>query len=142
MLKENNYLNRLKKIFEVKDFVIDARPLTALTPREMKSHKIHLSTGVSIDAFTLENLGDEIIKDLKIGLFKSKIKKNNWSFADAYVSNVGQLSSKQTLSKNISDFVDQSGNKLTIEESELPLNIDCWVQDQYGIYLFMYYLEE
>lgn len=128
-------------IFQLNEFTIDARPLLALKPSEMKSHKIHLQVGVSRDAFTLENLGDEIIRDLRIGLFKSKIKKNNWDFADAFAGSFGILSPKQTMSKELSEFRNVSNLELTIEETELPLNIDCWVQDNFGIYLFMFYLE-
>jgi len=37
----------------VKDFILDARPLTSLKPSEMKSHEIHLRAAVSQDVFTL-----------------------------------------------------------------------------------------
>jgi len=130
-----------QNIFRIKEFTIDARPLLALKPSEMKSHKIHLSVGVSQDAFTLENLGDEIIRDLQIGLFKSKTKKDNWNFGDAFASSIGILSPKQTISKELSEFRNAGNARLTVDNTELPLNIDCWVQDNFGIYLFMFYLE-
>lgn len=130
-----------KNIFQINEFTIDARPMLALKPSEMKSHKIHLSVGISQEAFTLENLGEEIIRDLRIGLFKSKTKKDNWYFGDAFASSIGILSPKQTISKELSDFRDVRNIELKVEDIELPLNIDCWIQDNFGIYLFMFYLE-
>ncbi len=125
----------------VTDFVIDARPLLALTPSAMKSHKIHLSVAISRDAFTLENLGDEAIRNVQIGLFKSDSHRNQWSYADAFTGSISILSPHQTITKDISDFRHTSGSILNLDDDH-PLHIDCWVQDTHGIYLFMFYLED
>lgn len=125
-------------ILKTKDFVLDARPLLALKPGEMKAHSIHLQAAVSQDAFTLENLGNDAMRDIQIGLFVGKSKRNQWSFANAYITNVSVLSPKQTISKQISDFIHVT-DKLTI--ADLPVHVDCWVQDAFGIYLFNFYID-
>ena len=73
-------------------FSIDARPLRGLTPDTFKTHAIHLSVGVSRSALSVENLGDTMIENFKIGLFKGPTQRNNWNFADAYAKTVPCLS--------------------------------------------------
>lgn len=138
--QKNNLPAPPTNVVDLKDFVIDARPLSALKPSEMKSHSIHLTAGISQDAFTLENLGNEVMKDIQIGLFIGKDKRHQWSFADAYVSSVSLLSAKQTTSKSLDDFIHSSNGKLVLKD--LPAHVDCWVQDSYGIYLFNFYLDQ
>ena len=123
------------------DFVLDARPLLSLTPSIMKSHKVHLNVAISRDAFTFENLGQDIMRDIRIGIFKSYSKKNQWSYADSYMGTIDFLSSQQTITKDIADFRNSKGVSLDLSDSS-PLYIDCWVQDTHGIYLFMFYLED
>jgi hypothetical protein len=125
-------------VMHMNDFVLDARPLASLKPSEMKSHAIHLQAAVSQDAFSLENLGNEVMRDIQIGLFVGKNRRHNWSFADAYTSSVSILSPKQTINKDIGDFM-HTTDKLKI--TDLPVHIDCWVQDAFGIYLFNFYLD-
>jgi hypothetical protein len=125
-------------VLQTKDFVLDARPLASLRSSEMKAHSIHLQAAISQDTFSLENLGDETIKDIQIGLFVGKNKRNQWSLADAYISNVNILSPKQTISKEVRDFV-HTTDQLKI--TDLPVHVDCWVQDAFGIYLFNFYLD-
>ena len=128
-----------ENILHTKDFVMDARPLASIKPSEMKTHSIHLHVSVSQNIFTLENVGAKTIRDIEIGLFAGKNKKNYWSLSDSYISFVNILPPKQTISKPISDFVHTS-DKLTI--SDLPVHVDCWVQDAFGIYLFNFYLDK
>lgn len=125
-------------VMHMNDFVLDARPLASLKPSEMKSHAIHLQAAVSQDAFSLENLGNETMRDIQIGLFVGKNRRHNWSFADGYTSRVSILSPKQTISKDIGDFT-HTIDKLKI--ADLPVHVDCWVQDAFGIYLFNFYLD-
>jgi hypothetical protein len=106
----------------------------------MKSHKIHLSVAISRAAFTVENLGDEIMRDLRFGLFKSTTEVNQWNFGNAYAGTVTLLSPHQTITKGVHDFVHGSGESLDLEETE-DLYVDCWVQDAHGIYLFNFFLE-
>jgi len=142
LLVEQSKRNQLPppptNILQTKDFVLDARPLLALKPSEMKAHSIHLQAAVSQDAFTLENLGDDTMRDIQIGMFVGKSKRNQWSIADAYITNISVLSPKQTISKQINEFM-HTTDKLTI--TDLPVHVDCWVQDAFGIYLFNFYLD-
>ncbi len=138
--KRQNLPEPPQNVIDVKDFVIDARPLSALKPSEMKSHSIHLNAGVSQESFTLENLGIDDLRDIQVGLFIGKDKRNQWSFADAYISSVSLLSSKQTISKSLEDFSHVTQGKLVIKV--LPAHVDCWIQDLYGIYLFNFYLDK
>lgn len=123
------------------DFTIDARPLLSLTPTLMKTHKVHLNVAISKDAFTLENLGDDLMRDIRVGIFKSYSQRDHWSYTDSFQGSINILSSKQTITKDISDFKDDKGNSLDLTDNS-PLHIDCWVQDNYGIYLFMFFLEK
>lgn len=140
LAKRQNLPAPPQNVIDIKDFVIDARPLSALKPSEMKSHSVHLNAGVSQYSFTLENLGIEEMRDIQIGLFIGKDKRNQWSFADAYISSVSLLSSKQTISKSLEDFSHMTHGKLVI--NDLPAHVDCWIQDLYGIYLFNFYLDK
>lgn len=123
------------------DFIIDARPLLSLTPSIMKSHKIHLNVAISRDSFTLENLGDEIIRDIRIGIFKDDKQRNQWNYGEAYTGIISILSSKQTITKDIEEFKKADGQTLNLLDN-ISLYVDCWVQDSHGIYLFMFFLEE
>jgi hypothetical protein len=123
------------------DFSLDARPLLSLTPSIMKSHKVHLNVAVSRDSFTLENLGQEMIRDLRIGIFKSFTQRDFWKYAESYMGTIDILSSQQTITKDIADYRNSSGDSLDLSDSR-PLHVDCWVQDAHGIYLFMFYLDD
>jgi len=123
------------------DFVIDTRPLLSLTPSIMKSHKIHLNVAISRDSFSLENLGSDIMRDIQIGIFKSKTQKHEWKYYESYMGKVDILSPHQTITKDISDFKNPRDESLDLSDN-IPLHVDCWVQDSHGIYLFMFYLEE
>jgi hypothetical protein len=107
----------------------------------MKSHKVHLNLAISRDAFILENLGDDLMRDIRIGIFKSITERHQWSYADSFMGTVNMLSSKQTITKDVSEFKDSSGNDLDLDDN-MYLHIDCWIQDNHGIYLFNFYLEK
>lgn len=123
------------------NFSIDARPLRSLSPDKLQDHKIHLSTGISRSVFVLENLGEDELRDLNIGLFKSDSQRHQWSFEDAYSKTVSLLSPKQSTSVDVAEFKDIHGKPLEINDSP-PAYIDCWVQDQNGIFLFNFLIDE
>jgi hypothetical protein len=120
---------------------VDARPLRGLTPDLAKSHAIHLSVAVSRSALSVENLGESAIENLRIGLFKSPTQRHSWDFADAYSKSLPRLSGKQSTSLSIDQFLAQTGiSKLDLTDP-VPLYVDCWLQDNSGIYIFNFYLE-
>jgi len=123
------------------DFVIDARPLLSLIPSIMKSHKIHLNVAISRNFFSLENLGNDIMRDIQIGIFKSRTPKHEWKYYESYMGKVDILSPHQTITKDIGNFKNSMGECLDLSDN-VTLHVDCWVQDSHGIYLFMFYLEE
>ena len=122
------------------DLVIDARPLTSLAPAAMKSHRVHLAVAISRDTFTLENLGDESLRDVRIGLFRSPIEQNKWNYGDSYMGSFPLVSGHQTIAKNLSDFRDISQREFDLSDGQ-PVYVDCWVSDSHGIYLFHFFLE-
>jgi hypothetical protein len=124
----------------VTDLIVDARPLRALTPAAMKSHKIHLSVAISRDSFTLENLGDEPLRDVQIGLFKTATERNQWNYAESYMGNFTLVSNQQTIAKNLGEFLDQFGNRFDLSDGQ-AVYVDCWVSDSHGIYIFRFFLE-
>jgi hypothetical protein len=122
-------------------YSIDTRPMLALKPSSMKSHKLHLSAAISRDAFSLENLGDDLIRDISIGIFKNTTQQYHWDYGDSYTGIVDILSPHQTIMKNIEEFKSFNKESLDLSDNE-DLFIDCWVQDSHGIYLFMFFLEK
>jgi hypothetical protein len=120
---------------------IAARPLRSLTPDVAKSHSLHLAVAVSRSALSVENLGDAPIENLRIGLFKSAAQKHSWNFGDAFSKSVPRLSGKQSTSLSIEQFVSQTdGSKLDLTDDN-SLYVDCWLQDNAGIYLFNFFLK-
>lgn len=122
-------------------FSIDSRPLRGLTPDKIHSHSIHLAVGVSRSALSIENLGESQLVNLRSGLFKSDKEMNHWSFSDAYSKSVPTLNQKQTISLAINEF-HKYGTSTGLELDEnAPLHVDCWIQDNSGIYLFNFLVE-
>jgi len=120
---------------------IDARPLRGLTPDVAKSHSIHLAVAVSRSALSVENLGDANIENLRIGLFKSSTQRHSWNFGDAFSKSVPRLSGKQSTSLSVDQFTSETdGSKLDLSDDN-SLYVDCWLQDNAGIYLFNFFLE-
>jgi hypothetical protein len=122
------------------DLVIDARPVLSLTPALLKAHRVHLSIGVSRDSFSLENLGDEAMRNMKLGLFRTETERHQWAYQDAYTGDVPLLSPKQTVTKRLGEFRDRRGNLLDMSDGAAAY-VDCWVEDSHGIYLFRFFLE-
>ena len=123
------------------NFVIDARPLRSLSPAPVVSHKVHLSVAVSRDSVTLENLGDGDMRNVRIGLFKSPTQRKQWSYGEAYIANVPLLSSHQTIMKSLPEF--QNDHHMSFDVSDgREVFVDCWVQDEHGIYLFNFMLND
>jgi hypothetical protein len=120
---------------------IDARPLRGLTPDIAKSHAIHLSVAVSRSALSVENLGDLPIENLQIGLFKSSVQKHSWNFGDAFSKSVPRLSGGQSTSLGIDQFTSETDRSKLELADPTPLYVDCWLQDNSGIYIFNFYLE-
>ena len=113
------------KHLTISSFSIDARPLRNLTPDKLLNHKIHLSAGISRSAFVLENLGDDDIRDLNIGLFKSATQRHQWSIEDAFSKTISLLSAKQSTSVSVQEFKDRYGKELEITDAT-PVYLDCW----------------
>ena len=122
------------------DLIVDARPLLSLTPAAMKSHKIHLSVAVSRESFTLENLDDEALRDVQIGLFRTATERNQWNYADSHMGVFPLVSGRQTIAKNLGEFRDQRGNRFDLSDGQ-EIYVDCWVSDSHGIYIFRFFLE-
>lgn len=120
---------------------IDARPLRGLTPDVAKSHSIHLAVAVSRFAVSIENLGDVAIENLRIGLFKSSTQRHSWSFGDAFSKSVPRLSGKQSTSLSIDQFASEADGLMLDLTDDNALYVDCWLQDNAGIYLFNFFLE-
>lgn len=123
------------------DLVIDAGPILSLSPAITKAHKVHLSVAVSRDCLVLENLGEEPLRDVRLGLFRTRTQRHQWTYQDSYMGEVPLLSSHQTLTKRLAEFRDGQGNLLDMSDGEAA-HVDCWVEDSHGIYLFRFHLEE
>jgi hypothetical protein len=81
----------------------------ALTPAALEHHAIHLSVAVSRDSFILENLGQDALTDLRIGIFRTPQERNQWTYADSYQGAIPLLSGGQTITKRMSEFHGQAG---------------------------------
>jgi len=113
------------------DIIIDARPLEALSPKDLCEHSIHLKVNVTSSGIVIENLSDNAMKNLRIGLFNNQNEISQWHFADAYVKTVISLFGHQTMSIDFDSFKRAGYSRL-----------DCWVQDETGIYLFNFLIPE
>jgi hypothetical protein len=121
---------------------IDARPVRALTPETPKSHSIHLAVSITRSNISIENLGEELIANLRIGLFKSSTQMHSWNFGDAHVKLMPVLSGGQSIAIEVSEFLHEvTSEKLDLTD-DAPLHVDCWLQDDNGIYLFNFYLDD
>lgn len=123
------------------DLMIDARPLLALTPSILKTHKIHLSVSVSRDSFVLENLGTDPLRDVQIGLFRAATERNQWSYGDSYMGNYPIVSGHQSMAKSLGEFRDNTGTRFDLSDGN-DVFVDCWVSDSHGIYLFKFFIEK
>ncbi len=128
------------QMLAVIDLIVDARPLLSLTPAAMKSHKIHLSVAVSRESFTLENLGDDALRDVHIGLFRTATERNQWNYGDSYQGLFPLVSGHQTIAKRLGEFSDQLGNRFDLSDGQ-EAYVDCWIHDSHGIYIFRFFLE-
>lgn len=122
-------------------FTIDARPMRALTPAALKHHALHLSVGVSREAFVVENLGTVPMTDLQIGIFRTDHERHQWSYGDAFTGTIPLLSGGQTITKRMGDFSAPNGVALDFSDVD-PVYVDCWVSDSHGIYLFRFFLDQ
>ncbi|HRJ41395.1 MAG TPA: hypothetical protein PL105_05935 [Caldilineaceae bacterium] len=122
------------------NLVIDTRPMRGLTPALLKAHKVHLSVSVSRQSFTLENLGSEPMRNVQIGLFRSGRKRTYLSFSESYMAMCAIVTEGQSVAMRHEEFLDQSKNRFSLEDGS-PAYVDCWVQDNSGIYLFQFFLE-
>jgi len=120
---------------------IDPRPLMSLGSLDFQSHKIHVNVAISKTSFVLENLDDISMRNIIVGIFSSETQRHYWDLGDSYRKKIDVLSPHQTITININDFTDNSGNHLDLTIN-LPLFVECWIQDLFGIYLFMFYLKE
>jgi hypothetical protein len=119
------------------DIIIDARPLLALSPVDLCEHTIHIKVSVTSSGIVVENLSDDVMKNLHIGLFNNQTERHNWYFRDAYIKHIVSLSGHQTIAIDFTDFI-RDGEVFVI--SEFYDRLDCWVQDNTGIYLFNFIL--
>lgn len=119
--------------------VIDARPLRNLKPEEPVSHRVHLAVAATHDVLTVENLSEEALQQLRIGLFVGNSPRAQWAFAEAFTGSVTRLGARQMLSKDLADFRNASGKRFQMG-SNRDQYLDCWVQDEHGIYLFNFVL--
>jgi hypothetical protein len=88
----------------------------------------------------IENLGDEPLTNLRLGLFPSKNQLHQWSFSDAFSCTVPSLGGHQTLVKPLADFRNSSGRSADVSDGAAT-HLDCWLEDNSGIYLFRFFLE-
>jgi len=136
---KNNFANSNYSI--VTSVSIDPRPLMALGSSDFQSHKIHLNVAISKTSFVLENLDDTSMRNIIIGIFSSETQRHHWDLGDSYRKKIDVLSPHQTITINIDDFTDNFSKRLDLTKN-LPLFVECWIQDLFGIYLFMFYLKE
>ena len=89
----------------------------------------------------MENLAAETIRDIHVGVFKSSTQKQSWSYAEAFTKTVPLLSAKQSIAISIEEFKNEIDFALELSDKP-PVYVDCWVQDQHGIFLFNFLLNE
>lgn len=114
---------------------IDTRPLQSLQPMQALSHRVHLGVAVDGGSVGLENLGDEPIDNLLIGLFAGDQPRQSWSLDEAFRTSVPSLGGRQTIVLSAVDFEDHRGANPDPTKNGF---VDIWVQDGMGIHLFQF----
>jgi hypothetical protein len=114
---------------------LDTRPLQSLRPGEAVSRRIHLGVAVDDASVSIENLADEPLDNLMIGLFAGDEPRSQWSLRDAFRTSVPSLGGRQTIVRSTTDFLDDQGGVPNLAASR---HIDCWIQDYGGIHLFQF----
>lgn len=87
----------------------------------------------------MSNLGKDEIAFTRIGIFINNTPQNLWVFPKSYQGNSFKLGPLENISMNISDFVNSDGVKLNLPQ-DMPLYIDCWLEDIKGIFLVRFLL--
>ncbi|MCX6680708.1 MAG: hypothetical protein NTX42_10160 [Methanothrix sp.] len=109
-----------------------------------QTKRLELALAIDGDAITLCNTAidpSSIIKNINLGIFKSKAKKTNWYYIESYQGMVDALMPHHTVRKNFNEFKNSTENTLMVK-GEIPLCIDCWVEDQNNsICVFLLYLK-
>jgi hypothetical protein len=100
---------------------------------------VHLSAAVSRDSFVLENLGDDPLEDLRIGLFRNDTARHQWAYQESYMASFPLLSPHQTITKDLREFRDAREQVFGLPGGDAVF-VDCWVSDSHGIYLFHFFL--
>lgn len=135
---KNTFNQRPPKATVDTKITIDTRPLLALNERDMRSQRVQINVGLSQHSFKLENLGDETISYLRVGLFIGFTKEKLCEFENSYKKGINNLSAHKSININLCDFLDKNGNSFELPQE--PVDIVCWIEDGNGIYLFQFYL--
>lgn len=102
--------------------------------KNMDKHKIQLQVDLSRNNIKLINLSEEELAFTRIGIFKNDTPQIKWEFYKSYQGNSVKIGPLENTSMNISDFVNCDRTELNIQQ-DLPLYVDCWLEDIKGIYL-------
>lgn len=114
---------------------LDTRPLRSLGPGEAAVRRIHLGVAVDDVSVSIENLADDALDNLLIGIFVGDQPRDQWGLEDAFRTSVPSLGGKQTIVRSATDFINDRGASPDLAASRF---IDCWVQDHGGIHLFQF----
>jgi hypothetical protein len=114
---------------------LDTRPLQSLRPEPPVRREIHLAVAVTDDTVSIENLGEETLEGLRIGLFAGNEPRHSWGLDDAYRASVPSLGGKQTIARAAADFRNDKGEAPDLANAAF---VECWVQDTEGIHLLQF----
>ncbi len=106
--------------------------------KNMDKHEIQLQVDLSLDKINLTNLSEEDLALTRMGIFKNLNPQNEWFFPNSYQGNSVKIGTLESISIDLSHFVN-CGVELNIQQ-DLPVYIDCWLEDIKGIYLVKFLL--
>ncbi|AXV40390.1 hypothetical protein [Methanobacterium sp. BAmetb5] len=136
---KNTYNQRPPRVTVDTKIAIDTRPLLDLNERDMRSQSAQINVGLSRHSFKLENLSEETISHLRVGLLIGFSKEKLCEFENSYQNGINNLFAHKSITINLCDFLDKNGNSFDLPRE--PVYIVCWVEEGNGIYFFQFYLD-
>lgn len=116
--------------------------------------EIQINLAITLDhtSISFENTGKEPLENLKIGLYKSHLKRRRWAFNNAYGMEIPLLEPAQNKSFPLKDFKRKippeekteekaEGKKtkdfFSLDES-INQYVDCWVHTKNSSHIFQF----
>jgi hypothetical protein len=122
------------------NIIIDNCVEESLANFDMKSHSLLIKVDVSKNFLTLANHGEKEIANIRLGAFKSKIKRAELDYANSYQAFIRFLRPQNPISLEIRELKKSDGTSLNLTNYP-TIYFCCWLRDIHGIYILKFYFK-